>query len=358
MMKLDALDNAIALPEWSVYATANAIVSNNLVPIREINGTWPQYHPSQGQNFALTIAQTQTGVQFRRWSLGVIDRVDWWASTNKDSADLIYRSKAKLGTDPGHSYVLDYQLTGFTAKGIQLGKTFEGIATKDWKLNWSSALSALQGSRYKNDEVSGFGKVSDTNQIMASVQRNDADSNLNVSPSHFNPFIPTGKPSGEGYSIDLAMKIVNSTGYRFDFTMGDAIGQMYWKAIPQIKTVANNINYTYDIYGNRNSTIAGVDSRGNITENIAPKTSINFTTPTPFGFFEIGDSHFHGVDFPEIGLGHQGQNWETVATYDTRTKSVGIVYAIKSFSFGLQSNTFHESEARTFGLSLSVHIPL
>lgn len=344
--------------EWRVFATVDIIASNSLVPIREINGQWPQYHPSQGKNFALAIGQAQTGVQFGSWSFGVLDRIEWWTNANKDSADLIYRDKAKLGADPGHSYVLDYRLTGFDAKGVKLGKAFENSIATDWKLNWSSALSLLKGTRFRTDEVSGYGTVSNIDQITVSAQRDNADSNLNVSPDHFNPFVPSGKPSGQGYGIDLGMSLANASGYRLDLTVGDAIGRMYWKEIPQAKTIVNNMNYSYDSYGDRNSTIAGIDSRGNITQSIAPKTDFNFSAPISIGFIEIGDSYFHGVDFPEIGLGYRGTNWKTVATYETRTKSFGLAYAMRYFSIGVRSDSIHESEARTFGLSMNFHLPL
>jgi hypothetical protein len=331
-----------------VFSEASAFAGNDFVPISKLlKDDWgPNYSPRPGQNLAVLGVRWETGFNVRGYRIGYVYRQEWFGRADKDSLDLAHADRQDRDFDAGRTYKLDYTMKGFAADGIRVGKAFSTPLPRGWVLDWGLAASGLRGNRMRTEFLTGSatGKGGQDVDAEGSWERND--SNTNTVARGFAPAFVEGEARGEGYSGDFGLVLKSPGGLTLEWSVMDAVGRMYWYAIPQI-TLSGSTTFS-------GTLPSGRAVRVDLIEDLSAKHSVAFSMPVSGLRLEVADHFFGSYHFPRVGIRTEARPLQLRVDYDIYFHAVGLGLAYRWFQVGFTTDDLHLATAKTVAFDVSL----
>jgi hypothetical protein len=374
-----------SVPDWpeapavtQAYGFLSAFAGDTAVPLHEVlaPAKWkPDYAPWPGSNIALATARAASGVRVEGWRVGVVAREEWFARANRPALDLFEQSQSGL-TLPGVAQQVRYELHGWAASGLELGRTATRELAPGWNAKAGASLALLDGLRFRAEQWQGNFVPLSPGVVLAngSVGRDNDHLHGNL----FGGPIPAhGQGSGEGYTLDLMLGLQAPAGVRLDWVATDAMGLMHWRGIPREQFTAKDYVVCQQLDVTCSSAklayadmASGAVVNGSLAEHPAAKQRFAVTVPLGRAQLRLHDSRGYGENFPSVGLRYplgedrpagdqpSAAGSDLSLSYDTRFHSWCLGLQGHGLALALQSDQLTLARARVLALQLGLRFDL
>jgi hypothetical protein len=327
------------------FVYASALLASTFTPLADATSEqWHNYAPQGGNN--LDLVSVHAGLGFTRYGvmLGVLQRMDWLGQAQKGTLDVYRAQQLNLPLPVGASYPIQYELKGFEASGVSVGKAFQWEpAGQVVQIGLTGSL--LQGSRVKSQSATGRATALGANTLGVEGFTSNKDSHLNTVANSFNTNVQNGAPSGSGYSVDLGLRFEHENGMRFEWTMADALGEMHWSDIPEI-TLGGNSTFNGQFP-------SGSKVRSQFTETLPTKNFLQLSIPVGGVRLEVADNTLGPLNFPSLGVSSiKAAGMDVGIDYDFYFNSVGLQLSNSHMRIKLRSDNLNLNKARALLLGL------
>ena len=358
-----ALDNpALNTSERAGYASVQAFEGNDAVPMRSYTGDWSgAYSPRDGVNLGLLAVRAEAGAQWDGWRLGLLYRAQALVQTNRDTTDLARQYNTQSGYDSARSYAIDYQLNGFEAQGLRLGKSRDLGRHGGWQWQGGLAASLLQGIQAKLESASGQVTALGAQDVNANIATLTQYSAMDTSGNgSFSPFLGTRSPSALGYALDLGIHAQRADGLVLDATVNDLAAALYWHDLPSYAANYNTATKYYSSNGfvQFHPSASSTSSYQNLTQTLAPQAWLSLGYPLGRTTWQAATSYTQGYWFPELGASRLlSAQWTASASWDTHFNTLALGLHNRWFAARLQADSLNPEQAKATGFSLSFRLP-
>lgn len=342
------LDNPANIEERSsTFVRGNFFLASNFASIQALEASdSARYSPTDGKNMAMVQTRISTGFTVSGYQISGLYRQDWMGQTTKDTL-LVYRAaQGAQGLSTGVTYPLQYQLSGFEAQGLSLGKSMQ-TGSGDWNLRMGAQASLLQGTKVKLQTASGQAVVNSAPTISVDGCTSNTYSGTDTSANGFVPQYRNGTPSGSGYSVDIGLTLSHSNGFMLQWVVADATSNMAWKDIPVVTLSGPSV------YGGQFPQ--GRKYLASFEQALPMKNMVAVTMP--FRGFQaiLTNTHIENLDFPTVGISRVTESGKVVGIdYDTVFNTMGLQLSTQIITLALRTNTLDLSNTKAAAFSMSI----
>jgi hypothetical protein len=361
-----AIDNPAKNGQSALFfVTGDTFQGNDQVAMRRYGGTWQgDYAPRHGTNIGMLFARFEVGAQWQGYRLGILHRGEALVESNRDTSDLVQQYQTSNGYDIGRTYDLSYQLRGFEADGVKIGKSINTSLGTQWQLKSGVGLSYLRGKRLKLETVTGQVVTLNAKDFNAAVKQSTTNTGLDTSSlSEFNAGSAGPLPGfiGQGYALDAGFVLLHrESGIRAELAVADLLGQLDWKNVPGNITDFTTATKYYDANGfvNFDPSTTRTSSYRNIHQTLDPKVHMAAIYPMGNFEFEVSASTTKGYWFTQIGAGYRvNQDWSVQADYDLRFGTVGMRVVHQWLQVAVRADNANLDAAKAYGLAVQINVP-
>jgi hypothetical protein len=291
---------------------------------------------------------TRTAVGFSKggWSMEYVNRLEAIGQAQKDTLD-VYRSLL-LGIPiaAGRQYTVDYTLSGFEAKGLALGRSFQKAA--DGHLfRFGVNATLLDAKRYKSQQAVGIANVQGNGSLLVNGSTYNDDTVINTSSSGFIERFQNQTPSGSGYAIDLGLHYMSPQGFELEWTIADAFSEILWKKVPEI-TLSGSSSFNGQFPGGRKVLL-------DINQTLSPKQTLTVRIPFQGYSLQATENTIGSIGMFNAGISKElSDHWNVACDYDFYFNAVGLVLSHKWFEFAVRTDNTNLDVAR----AISIHFAL
>ncbi|MEJ0006929.1 MAG: hypothetical protein WDM77_11325 [Steroidobacteraceae bacterium] len=324
-----------------------------LSQLNEYGGS--RYLPSAGNNIGVGVAFAEVSAAAAQFCIGLVYRAEFEGSASKDLLDILHGNYFGQTFEPGRAYNARYDAQTLKAGGVRLRRALNLGEVKGFQISLGAGISFLKAMQGRQENLSGTASASSPSFAVGSATWQRTDSDLN--PADFNPFIGPGHPTGLGYSTDLQLKAVSSSGTELDVIVMDAVGRIYWRGTRQSLLVLNNDTILYDANFNREALVTGVDSRINEVERIPAKYRVALSQPVVSQLSALlEDDAVNGYHFASLGVRLGSVHSYAATTFDLRTHAIGLRTHWHWVGIALASNRWQPREATALEASVQASL--
>jgi len=221
---------------WQPYAAVEAFAHSEPVSVHDYINEWDG--PLQEGSDAVTHNWMEIGARRGPWSFAYVQRYDYEIKASRDAAVLYYQVKSKQDLVPGRVYDLELRAFHNRSQGLRLG-----YRLSFGRLQMEPGISLLSGQALIDGAVHGVGSA---------VDENEYSYNAAVSYHYSEDVLfdrGAASPSGEGFSLDLALNYRIAEHWHLALTGRDLLGFLYWRAAPVTTAIATSDTREFDSDG-------------------------------------------------------------------------------------------------------------
>lgn len=331
--------------EYLPYVDVQSISYSEPIAIKSMMEEWQP--PFKGGSKALTYNKAETGVRWRSWQLGILERYDYLVDFSSQTAELVYLTENHLPLEVGKEYELQIRAQQHFSRGLRLGyrQKFSSVFTGEL------AASYLQGMSLTDGDIQGTAQA---------TAEKDYDFQFDADYFYSRDVLfsrDVNSPEGSGYSLDLKLDWQPTERFSAQLNVVDLMGKIFWNDAPYTTATATSDTKTYDEdgYVRYEPVISGRESNKNFTQNLLRK--IFFAAKYQWLsnaelLAEIQD--YEIVRFISIGVGWcHNQSDCFQGLYNTTAKALSLRYLGYGFSFQLASDDLKLNKARYFSFQIS-----
>ncbi len=228
----------LALPAraWTPYFELDAFAHAEPVAVHDYLNDWKG--SLDGGSDAVTHNRIEIGVRNDAWSVGYVQKYDYEIKASRDAAILYHQIKNKQDLTPGTVYNLNLRAFHNRSQGLRLARRHSR-----GELDIEAGLTVLSGQALIDGSIHGVGSA---------INSNEYAYNASVS-YHYNEDVLFDRnvrgPSGEGFSLDLAINYRFSNQWNLALSGSDLLGFLYWRDAPATSAVATSDTQEFDADG-------------------------------------------------------------------------------------------------------------
>ena len=339
---------AIPADKWEAVLDGQYFEASDYTSMRHYADDWRgSYTPRDGKNLAVAFARADVSARHESWSAGYFYRHDVLLESNRDMTDIVHANKTGTPVPLGRTYDFSLELNGFQVQGVRVDKGFTLKTNNSLDVFFGIGASLLNGRRMRMGQARG-NALSTATGYTYDASLTDADSRKTFL------YMPPGEVSGAGYALDLGLRLQWQNGKRLDFAINDLLGEIRWKNLPQTAMVANSATATHDAQGYIafNPAMSGQNTRGNMTQKLDTKGSLQFHAPLAEEVSAtLGMEWIRDNLFPRLGLEYAAaRGIDVAADYDTRFKTIGIGAVWNGAYLAVRTQSLNFARSRGYGV--------
>lgn len=353
------LNNPADIPQTlTLSSSVAAFAANDALPLKQLDGDWTtQPVTRNGVAKAVGSARAKLTVAHHGWRLATFYRAEAWASANRDALDLVYQDKNDIKPEAGRRYQADYRLDSFSARGVELARSFELPARSAWRWQAGIGASLLDGLAMRKERVVGEAVAQNDRNYQLQATRILRYTGLDIA-SGFNPYLGDASPSARGYALDLALVWQWQEHWQGRLLINDARGELRWRDLPTSALEADS-DVELDENGNRQPLASGQDSRASYTQKLHSKTELAARYRLRAWEAEASLTRFRDVTLPQLRVSyHASTDWQFGLGYESRFKTASAEIRHRYFRLGVQSDGRTLEQSRAMGISAGLFLPL
>ena len=301
----------------------------------------------------LTRDVVELGSREKQWSLSLFSRYDYYLSYHPDVMELLYLEANDKPLVPGRSFDFGVRARHWRAQGVKVG----------WSFNYQPFDLKLTVGLFDADQIIE-GRV---DGIVSADSAGALTGNLEIDYAYYNDYLfrrpLTERPSGHGYTADLALEWRVSDRTQINLTINDLVGEVSWNSAPYTQAIVNtdrSVRVNEQGLLEIRPILEGQEGFGSVQQRIPTFYQLNTTLNlTPSIDTSLHWRRLESVDFYQLAVKRHwraGQSLEL--SYDMEHQAYGMAWQANHVELGLFSDDWSLEEAHYLVFQVSLLIPL
>jgi hypothetical protein len=333
---------------WKPFVELDLWRASDAIPISQIESDWSKgFAPRAGRNVVLMRNRAAAGAESDQWRIGYEVRQEAFLDIDRDTLEMVRLYKQRQDPDAPRTFAADARYKNWSARGLRVGRTFEGPLIAGRAVRTLVSVAWYSGSHYRQNEVSGSISYLNSREYAFNATELDIDSRARL------PFLDA-TPEASGVSISVATEVPLSEALTLKVKVDDLWSRMRWRNLPVTRQTIN-------------SDVAGTDSEGFL--NYRPLLSgrnqqvdESITLPR-YGTAELSYrtgawryaaqvERYAGVTIPTLSAARQFGWGVLSARMETRFHTFGLGYEFGNFRVLLQADSIRQDKAKAQAVQL------
>lgn len=345
--------------------SVQAFAGNDMVPLRRFeDNPWPlDYRARGGTNLAIGGLRLETAMAVGAWRLGYLYRQDWLLKGNRDTVHAYALFKRNQLDTAARDFDLDYEITGFSADGIRLGRTWDWRQEGEggWMLGVAGSL--LRGRDVRHERAHGD-VISALGSARLSGSRVLHHSGLRAVPAaqargfnDFSPPVPEEVDRGIGYALDVGLHYDAGNGVHFALVANDLAGHMEWNRLPVIEQQINGLGTPY--VPGVSPAVSGRNGYESLRVRLKPKWMAQAAISRDTIDAELSVQAMAGSLFPSLVVSHASAGgWRVGMSYEHRFGTLGVHLRHGNLFLSLASDRLDIADSKALAVTAGVGFDL
>lgn len=252
--------------EYQPYLDLRSQFYSQPIAIKSIIDDWKP--PFKGGDKALSYNRAETGVHWRNWQFGVLERYEYFLEFSPETAELFYLVENRLPLETGKQYALRIKVQQQRTRGLRLG--YRHVFDNN-KFALGLGAAFLQGKTLTEGDIQGSAHV---------TAENDYDFQFDVDYFYSRDVLfdrDVRAPRGNGYSLDIKLEWDPNEQFSAQLDIVDMLGEIFWTDTPYTRATGTSENKRYDENGyvRYDPIISGTETNKNFTQTLQRKVFLN-----------------------------------------------------------------------------------
>jgi hypothetical protein len=323
------------------------------VPVDAYASDWKARLDRGSDGFAFL--QAEVGLRYEAWRIGWVLQRQYVIDATRGAARLYHLTSNDRPAPANQRYAVDLQANFYSARGLRIGRSFDGLRLGSWQLAVEPSLVIWDGSSFEEGRLRGSA-TSDAEGELAYV----------ASLDHFyseDPLLDrkVPRPEGRGASLDLAGRFALGATWSGRYTVRNLLGRLWWEDAPYTLGELDSNTRQTDANGavRFDPTLRGFE--GNQSHRQRLPLFAQFAVERHLGAYGIGPSLVY-TDlraYPGLRLSRRGAQLHAALEYTPQARdALGAELRWNALFFKLASNARDWRDAETLSLQLGFELAL
>jgi hypothetical protein len=302
---------------------------------------------------AVTYNKVELGIQYKFFSVALLQRYDYFAAFSPDLATAYYQSGHNIKPDSEYVYDTYVRASHIRSAGLKFGVELQPVKN----LTFWSGLSFLRADQMIDGVMRGDLSLRSENEYQGLVHY-DAFSYRDMILEE-----PVPDPKGDGYALDIGFAWKISDRWYAQLEVIDAYSRIQWEGVLESHLNATSATINYDADGRLRTSPALSGTRFLVdTEQILP---VKYAAEIHYQFdrknlFFIEAMHISSyITLPTLGYGYRFYEDHSLSVlWSTKTQAAGVRYKNQWLTIEAAVDDLNGRKAHAWQLSLEFRVPL